>query len=107
MSETQIYIAGPMTGYPDFNYPAFEEAEARLATAGFKVLSPHRNGDGDTTKPWDWYMRAALKQLVSCDAVALLDGWQQSRGASLEQHVATAIGIECRHLDHWLTEAHP
>lgn len=30
--KTRVYIAGPMSGYEKFNYPAFHEAEVRLAT---------------------------------------------------------------------------
>ena len=39
-------------------------------------------------------MRGAIAQLVTCDQVALLDGWQQSKGAQLEVHIAEQLGIE-------------
>ena len=35
MSALRIYIAGPMSGLPDFNYPSFDRAEQDLAAAGF------------------------------------------------------------------------
>ncbi len=43
----RLYIAGPMTGLPDFNYPAFEEARAQLESEGYAVLCPTDNDDGD------------------------------------------------------------
>ena len=39
-----VYIAGPMTGLPDLNYPAFNAAEEALTAAGHAVLNPARNG---------------------------------------------------------------
>lgn len=39
-------------------------------------------------------MRNDLKALLDCDALALLDGWQQSAGAHLEMHVAHRVGME-------------
>lgn len=41
-------------------------------------------------------MRLALRQMLTCDAVALLPGWQQSRGALLEHTVAIDLGIPAR-----------
>jgi len=38
-------------------------------------------------------MRMALAQLVTCDCVALLDGWRDSRGARIEARVAHDIGL--------------
>ena len=40
---TRVYIAGPMTGLPDFNYPAFNAAAAKLRALGLEVLNPAEN----------------------------------------------------------------
>lgn len=90
MTET-IYIAGPMTGYPEWNYPAFTEAAAALRALGHDVVSPHELHDDDMTRPFDWYLRRDLKALCDCTAIALLDGWVKSRGANLEYGVAQAL----------------
>lgn len=97
----RIYIAGPMTGLPDFNYPVFREAESVLRALGYEVESPHHNGGGDTSQPWQWYMRAALRQMLSCDGVALLPGWEMSSGATLEHFVARALGMETQPMIEW------
>ena len=88
----RVYIAGPMTGLPDFNYPAFHEAAAKLRAMGYEVVNPAEN-DRDTNDPWEVFLREALQKMLTCDAVALLQGWALSRGARLEVHVANAIGM--------------
>lgn len=92
----KIYIAGPMTGYPDFNYPAFHYAATVLRAKGFDVINPaelHGSEDSGGDHTWEWYLRAALKALLDCDEIVLLPGWEASRGAVLEEHVANALGM--------------
>lgn len=87
----RIYIAGPMTGLPDFNYPAFHAEAARLRALGYHVENPAENPAQPT---WDAYMRQAMRQMLTCDCVALMPGWADSRGATLERYVAQQVGIE-------------
>ncbi len=89
----KIYISGPMTGRPDFNYPAFFEAERRLREAGWEPVNPARNFGGDTTRHRSEYMRMDIANVVMCDAIALLPGWRESRGALLEAMVAQECGL--------------
>ena len=64
MSHLQtIYIAGPMTGLPECNYPAFHEAARRLRLLGYEVLNPAEN-PVPACGTWQGYMRLALAQLV-------------------------------------------
>ena len=102
-----LYVAGPMTGYPDFNYPAFNDAAASLRARGFNVLNPvdaeQHNPTPGTPQAWDWYMRHALRMVLESSGVALLDGWRDSRGAVLEVTVAKALRLDVRPLDAWLT----
>jgi nucleoside 2-deoxyribosyltransferase len=101
---TTLYIAGPMTGYPEFNYPAFRAAEEHLRAAGFGVLNPvDAENHNDTGKPqeWHWYMRHALRMVLDADGLALLPGWEDSRGATLEVHVAKALTLPVRLIGEW------
>jgi hypothetical protein len=85
------YIAGPMTGYPDHNFPAFAAKAAELRAKGVEVLSPHEHGHTD--HDYSWYIREDLKLLLQCDEVVLLHGWKDSKGATLEVAVAEACGM--------------
>ena len=89
----KIYIAGPMTGYPDFNYPAFTHAGEVLTAKGWDVLNPVDSEKENTdaayqSKPWSWYLRSALKMVTDAEAICLLPGWEESSGARLEAYVA-------------------
>ena len=88
----RLYLAGPMTGYAEMNFPAFHAEAARLRALGFEIVNP---AEIVTDQNTDWLtcMRADIKQLVDCDGIALLDGWAKSRGASIEQYLARALGL--------------
>ncbi len=88
----RVYIAGPMSGLPDFNYPAFNAAAERLRAAGFDVLNPAEN-PVPPCGTWLAYMRMALAQLVTCDTVVLLNGWERSKGAKIERQLAHDLGL--------------
>lgn len=102
---TTLYIAGPMTGLPNHNYDAFNEAAEQLRAAGFTVLNPvdiDTDGTEPGEKPWVWYMRRTLKMMLDADAIATLPGWRNSRGASIEVDTADRIGIGEAPVSHWL-----
>lgn len=88
MSGRRLYVAGPMTGYPDLNYPAFTAAAVMLRAAGWEVVSPAEINTGFEHEGWDACMTRDLQQLVTCWGIYLLPGWEQSRGALWELQVA-------------------
>lgn len=88
----RIYLSGPMTGIVDFNFPAFNAEAKRLRGLGYAVVNPvDVNPDPDT--PWHECMRNDLRELLTCDTLALLPGWTESKGAHLEMHVAHRVGM--------------
>ena len=101
-----VYVAGPMTGLPEFNYPAFREAATELTLRGYEVLCPVdselENPTPGVPQSWEWYMRRALAMVVAADGVALLPGWEASRGAQIEVTIAKALGMEIREFDKWV-----
>lgn len=101
----KCYLAGPMSGLPAYNYPAFTKAAEQLRSKGFDIVSPHELHDGDTTLPYDHYLRAGLKALLDCDAIVLLDGWENSRGARIEAKVAAALRMRWFTVDTLTTAA--
>jgi hypothetical protein len=90
----KVYLAGPMTGLPGYNYPAFRAAAGRWRNAGYRVECPAENFDGDLTRPYHEYIRAALVQVLASDAIALLPGWERSRGARIEVRMGVALALK-------------
>ena len=74
----RAYIAGPMSGLPDLNFPAFHEAAARLRAFGWDVVNPAEINP-DHGMPWAECMRRDIAQLVTCQGIVLLSGWENSR----------------------------
>lgn len=97
---TRLYIAGPMSGLPDFNYPAFHTAATMLRGLGYQVENPAEN-DRPLTDPWQVFLRDAITKLMRCDGVALLPDHHRSRGARLEESIATRLGIPVRTIQTW------
>lgn len=90
---TRIYIAGPMSGLPDLNYPAFNAMAERLRALSFEVENPAENPP-PKCESWLGYMRMAVAQLATCDAVVMLPGWSKSKGACIERQLAVGLGLE-------------
>lgn len=100
----RLYLAGPMTGYPLLNFPAFEAMAARLRAAGFRVVSPNEINEVPGMS-WEEAMRKNIPALCTCQGIATLPGWDKSRGASLEVHIGEALGMSVRPAIEWLAEA--
>lgn len=101
------YVAGPMSNLPGLNFAAFHAEAARLRALGHEVINPAEiNGGADElaacaamtpaemAEHWRACMRNDIKVLVDCDGISLLPGWERSRGARLELHVASELGLD-------------
>ncbi len=84
----KVYIAGKITGNPDY-IKQFAEAEEELKASGHTVLNPVKN-KGFSYKE---YIDMGLCELMKCDGIYLLDGWQESSGARLEFLYAMVTGM--------------
>lgn len=102
----KLYIAGPMTGIPEQNFPAFHARAAQLRAEGHEVINPAEINGGEEendlvarmtvaelAEHWRKCMRKDITELVTCDGIAMLDGWTRSKGATLEHHIARALGL--------------
>jgi len=89
----RLYLAGPMTGFEDFNFPAFNKMSAELRARGYVVENPAEHG---VVEGADWadYMSYDLTRLGLCGQVAVLPGWENSKGARLEVHIARELGMK-------------
>ena len=95
MNQTRIYLSGPMTGIPENNFPAFHYWAAKLRIDGYEVVSPAEIQEAST---WELCLRSDLREMCTCDAIALMPGWEGSKGANLELHVAHRLGMRVIHL---------
>jgi hypothetical protein len=103
------YLAGPMSGLPQFNIPAFDAAAKVLRGLGCKVISPAEldapeiraqylaSPDGASlpdTPTWGTFLSRDVKIVADqVRGIVLLPGWEKSRGARLEAYV----GLLCGH----------
>lgn len=88
----RVYIAGPMTGLPEFNFPAFNAMAATMRAEGWRVENPAEHGIVDGAE-WADYLRYDIGLLATCEAVMLLPGWSKSRGACLEVSIARQLDM--------------
>jgi hypothetical protein len=80
-----VYISGPMTGKDDLNRPEFEKAAQYITETGCIALNPAVLPDGMTDAEYD---RICDAMVESADAICLLSGWENSRGAKRELQAA-------------------
>lgn len=103
MMGTCVYIAGPMTDIPLYNFPAFFKAEELLKQRGWTVLNPARHDQdvlgfdpaNDTLQDIELRDVFAWDTKVICeqaDTLAMLPGWEKSHGAQIEYHLARKLG---------------
>lgn len=117
----KIYLAGPMQGYPEFNFPTFMKAASDLRLAGHMVFNPAErdierhdgvdiskgNSTGDvkqSEQKHGFSLRDALAddtQFIckEADAIAMLPGWEYSKGANAEWSLAKALGHKIIYLE--------
>lgn len=88
-----LYVSGPMTGIAEHNYPAFHAEAKRLRAAGFEVINPAEINVGPNAS-WHDYLRADVRAMMRCNGIVMLPGWEDSRGARLEYHIACEIDFK-------------
>ena len=91
-SQKRVYISGPITGVIEAE-ECFREAEQKIEAAGFIAINPCTliNGGGKLT--WEDYIDMDLAILKKCNCIYMLNGWQNSRGATIEKEFAEKHNI--------------
>jgi hypothetical protein len=93
------YISGPMTGLPDYNYPAFKEAAKKLRAIKVEVLSPEEMDKKHGFHSREEALRRDIEFVCQAKSVCVLPGWQGSFGAVLEVDVARALSLPIFDID--------
>lgn len=108
-AQKEIYIAGPMSGYEHFNFPAFFAAQKKLEAEGWKVWNPaakdiesevqkdasFATGNDKQLMESGWDFRDAYlwdcEKVIRGNGIYMLRGWEKSAGARGEHAVAVSI----------------
>jgi hypothetical protein len=117
----RLYLAGPMTSVPQFNFPLFTYWAQRLRNAGFEVLSPHESDDHDVQKA-AWAsetgatsdlppskegsdpvltLKKNVDDICQCQGIALLENWNRSPGVIHEIATATRLKLPVAPVEMW------
>lgn len=109
----KVYLAGPMSGIVQFNFPAFLVAAQSLRDQGIEVVSPAELDDPETRdaamasedgsfgsgtvngETWGDFLARDVKLIADdgIEAIVVLPGWERSRGARLETFVASLVDL--------------
>lgn len=101
-TKLKTYVAGPMRGIPLFNFPAFDAARDRLVAIGHSVISPadidRQYGfdgvSGGVPSPRECIKRDVVAITEECDTIALLPGWEKSKGSAVEVALGLFLGLK-------------
>lgn len=110
-----IYLAGPMQGIPEFNFPRFNAVTKVLRLEGHNVFNPAQKditrlgtdpSIGNVTGSIEqaktehkFSLREALAEdceyiCLEANCILMLPGWETSKGAMAEHRLATALQSE-------------
>lgn len=89
----RIYIAGPMTGLPGYNFDVFHRVAHVWRSGGWDVVNPAEEFDGKTDLPYRAYVERDIERLKTVDAIAMLEGWDgpNARGSVWEREIARSM----------------
>lgn len=96
----RLYVAGPMTGYADCNYPEFNRVSEILRQAGYEVVNPAEVHIDEQHHYVD-LIREDLRVMLDCQGVATIENWWESTGARNEVHVAGILKMPVRTVAEW------
>lgn len=129
MKKLKFYIGGQMSGIKDHNFPAFFLTEDRLIKSGNTVINPAKLSreflyddltynlkqlsnhidlsslvleeltKKDLDAIWEFFLKRDVKEMLTCDAVFVLDGWKHSKGATFEVKTALTVGMKIYEFD--------
>jgi hypothetical protein len=98
----KIYLCGPITGRPDYEQHFLKAEEAilrRAKHAGLRIRAVNPSRFQLKEAPWEICLRYSIMAMLSCDGIALLQGWENSQGCRLELSLAGQLAIPVVYLE--------
>lgn len=104
----KVYLSGPITGIQNYNIAEFKKYEKKFKHLNFEVVNPHKlfskEEVDEINKAYDekkitfeeyhsYFMKRDIKEMMNCDFIAVLDGWEKSKGANIEVYIARNINM--------------
>ncbi len=104
----RVYISGPITGLQNENISEFKKYEDKFKNLNFEVVNPHSLFTKDEIDEINrkleykeitfeeyhsFFMRRDVKEMMDCDIIAVLNGWEKSKGANIEVYIARNLNI--------------
>ena len=91
----KIFISGQITGLElSTAQTVFNRAEAFLIEEGYRAVNPMKVTPYNPLWEWEHYMINGIKELMECEAIYLLTGWHNSKGARIEHNIAKEMGFK-------------
>lgn len=95
----RVYLSGKITGLEKEVYTkTFARAEQHYLSAGYEVVNPVKIGEAllslNPKAKYEDFMIRDLEALSTCTHIALLEGWEDSKGAMREKKEAEKLGLE-------------
>lgn len=87
----KLYLSGPITNNPSAE-ELFATAEQYYTKEGYEVVNPLKLCADNPT--WHEAMHRDITALMQCGAIAMLSGWENSEGATIEHYLAKKLQIE-------------
>ena len=90
----KIYLSGKISG-TDLTHTCkrFSDVATTLRALGHEVINPLCNGLSETD-PWEDHMAKDIIDLLQCEGIYMLQGWEDSQGARIEHAIAKEIGLK-------------
>ena len=102
---SKVYIAGPMTGYPLYNFEQFFAWAAAIRSTGDTPLNPAGHDLSKMFNGWV-YSEADYDEVIEydlelirqeADRMFMLRGWNFSKGAQMEHSLAIELGLNIQY----------
>jgi hypothetical protein len=98
----RIFLCGPISGRADYEEHFLKAEETllnKIKLEGLQIKTVNPSQFPLKKEPWEICLRYTIKAMLSCDGIALLQGWEQSQGCLTELSLAGWLKIPVVYLE--------